>query len=203
MYASRVPDVRLATAGDGPRLAEALADAFVDDPLSKWLFAEDDGLRDRLRRSFRALLDRVYLKKGHTYTTADLAGAAMWAPPGKWRLSLIQQLRLAPLMLRIIPAANLRNGARLNVLVERAHPADPHWHLGVLGVSPTRQRTGIGAALLRPVLERADADHVLCHLETSKEENIPYYARHGFEVNTELEMPEGAPRLWTMTRRPL
>jgi len=196
-------DVRRATRQDAARLAEVLADAFEDDPLSKWLFIEDDGLRERLRRSFDALLNRVYLPKGQTFTTADLAGCAMWAPPGKWKLSVLQQLRLAPLMLRLMPSASLRNGSRMQVQVEKAHPSDPHWHLSVLGVDPARQRTGVGTSLMRPILDRADADRVLCHLETSKEENLAYYARQGFEIHNELELPEGAPRVWTMTRRPL
>jgi len=196
-------DVRLATPADTPRLGEVLADAFEDDPLSQWLFGVNSTLRDRLRRSFDALLRRVYLTKGNTYTTDDLAGCAMWAPPGKWKLSVLQQVRLAPLMLRVMPSAGLRNGARLQTQVEKAHPADPHWHLSVLGVDPARQRTGVGTSLMRPVLDRADADRVLCHLETSKEENLAYYARHGFETNNELELPPGAPRVWTMTRRPL
>ena len=195
--------VRLATNSDVPRLAEVLADAFEDDPLSKWLFTDDAGLRERLRRSFAGLMRRVYLAKLHTYTTDDLAGAAMWAPPGKWKLTVVQQLRLAPLMVRLMSGVNLRNGARLNVQVEHAHPADPHWHLSVLGVDPARQRTGVGSSLLQVVLEKADADRILCHLETSKEENIAYYARHGFETSSELELPEGAPRVWTMTRKPL
>ena len=195
--------VRLATWEDAPRLGEVLADAFVDDPLSKWLFGVDATLRDRLRRSFDGLLRRVYLSKGNTYTTDDLAGCAMWSPPGKWKLSVVQQLRLAPLMLRLMPAASLRNGARLQMQVEKAHPADPHWHLSVLGVDPSRQRTGVGTSVMRPILDRANAERVLCHLETSKEENLAYYARYGFEINNELELPTGAPRVWTMTRRPL
>jgi ribosomal protein S18 acetylase RimI-like enzyme len=195
--------VRLAGSADASRLAEVLADAFVDDPLSKWLFNEDAGLRERLRRSFEALLRKVYLRKGHTYTTDDLAGCAMWAPPGKWKLTILQQLRVAPVMLRLMSGVNLRNGARLNTQVEHAHPADPHWHLSVLGVEPARQRSGVGSSLMRPILDRADADRVLCHLETSKEENLAYYARHGFEMSSELQLPEGAPRVWTMTRRPL
>jgi len=146
---------------------------------------------------------KVYLRKGHTYTTDDLAGCAMWAPPGKWKLTIAQQLRMAPVMMRLMSGVNLRNGARLNVQVEHAHPKDPHWHLSVLGVDPSRQRSGVGSSLLRVVLDRADGERVLCHLETSKEENLAYYTRFGFETNGELELPPGAPRVWTMTRRPL
>jgi len=201
MYAR--PMVRLAGSADVPRLAEVLADAFEDDPLTTWIFGGDDGVRERIRKSFAPLLSRVYVPKGHSYTTEDLAGAALWAPPGKWKLSVFQQLRIAPLFLRLVPRQRVFDAARLQRSVEHSHPADAHWHLAVLGVDPKRQRSGVGAALLRPILERADAERVLCHLETSKAENIPYYERHGFHVTTDLEVPPTAPPVWTMTRRPL
>src|SRR5438045_34035 len=95
--------------------------------------------------------------------------------------------------------------ARLGEVLADAFEDDPlsQWLFGVRGVDPARQRTGAGTSLMQPVLDRADAERVLCHLETSKEENLAYYARHGFETINELELPPGAPRVWTMTRRPL
>jgi ribosomal protein S18 acetylase RimI-like enzyme len=196
------PRVRPADGADVPRLADVLTDAFMDDPLSQWLFGGDDGLARRLRISFEAVLRRIYLPKGSSYTTDDLAGAALWAPPGKWKIPVLTQVRLAPTFIRHMPSRSFRRGAQVNTMFQRAHPAEPHWHLSVLGVDPVRQRVGIGGALMRPVLERANAEGVLCYLESSKQENLPYYARHGFEVTREFLAPDGGPQLWTMTRRP-
>jgi len=52
------------------------------------------------------------------------------------------------------------------------------------------------------VLARADAEGLLCYVETEKERNLPFYRRHGFEVVVEDDMPNGGPHFWTMRREP-
>src|SRR5213078_4575676 len=62
-----------------------------------------------------------------------------------------------------------------------------------LGTDPPRQGEGIGSALLAPVLELCDRDHVPAYLESSKEQNVAFYSRHGFRVTDELHLPKGPP----------
>ncbi len=62
------------------------------------------------------------------------------------------------------------------------HPHEPHWYLATLGTAVEQQGKGVGGALLRPVLEHCDAEGLPCYLESSKERNVPFYRRHGFEV---------------------
>jgi ribosomal protein S18 acetylase RimI-like enzyme len=86
--------------------------------------------------------------------------------------------------------------------MEMLHPKrPPHWYLAVLGTDPAAQGQGLGSAALAPVLERCDADGVGAYLESSKESNIAFYARHGFRVTREIRLPRG-PKLWAMWRDP-
>ena len=64
----------------------------------------------------------------------------------------------------------------------RYHPQEPHWYLPFIGVDPVRQGQGIGAALLRPILEKCDAERLPAYLESSNPRNRPLYQRHGFEM---------------------
>ena len=89
--------------------------------------------------------------------------------------------------------------------LEKLHKQqDPrHWYLFILGVDPPRQGQGVGGTLLAPTLERADRERLPCYLETMKERNVAFYRKHGFEVVVEDDLPNGAPRFWTMRREPI
>jgi len=111
------------------------------------------------------------------------------------RQSLMQLPMLPVLLPRIVSAT------RAVLVIERHHPAKPHFYLSVVGTDPEQQGGGIGSALLTPVLERCDLDQTAAYLESSKESNLSFYARHGFAVTKRIELPEGPP-LWLMWREP-
>ena len=81
------------------------------------------------------------------------------------------------------------------------HPKERHWYLQMLGTEPASQSRGLGSAILGPVLDRCDREGERVYLESSKERNIPFYARHGFEVTQEIQVPRG-PVVWAMWREP-
>jgi ribosomal protein S18 acetylase RimI-like enzyme len=193
--------IRQVSDQDVPRLFAVLAAAFHDDPLNSWL-APDPGRRAATLASGMALeLGAIYLPLGGCYTTADLSGAALWAPPGHWKLPAARQLRLLPSLARLFGLRRLPAVLSGLSTLERHHPDAPHWYLAILGVAPDRQGQGLGSALLAHVLARCDADNVGAYLETSNRRNLPLYRRHGFEVREELDI-SGGPHLWTMWRDP-
>jgi GNAT superfamily N-acetyltransferase len=193
--------VRKATTADVPKLSAALAAAFADDPIMEWMLPSALRNRpERLRKFHELALRRIHLPNGEVYTTDGLEAGAEWDPPGHWRLGPWQQMRLLPSFMRTLGS---RLGAVLSglTLIEKKHPREPHFYLGILGTDPEHQGKGFGSALLQPVLERCDADGVPAYLESSKEANIPFYNRHGFEVTDTLHMPKGPP-IWPMWRDP-
>ena len=88
-----------------------------------------------------------------------------------------------------------RPGTRIGRLV--TNPKGP----SVVTAALRTPGTGIGSALIAPVLEQCDRQGVLVYLESSKEVNIGFYQRHGFEVVREVQVP-GGPLLWPMLRTP-
>ena len=197
-----VPVVRRATDGDVDAMAAQLAATFFDDPVS-FAHLPQRGARDggptgvlpypdagRLP-SLRGLLhDRRLRRLGHLGPRRQAAphgtrGASSPCCPccRSWPRTCITTLRL------------------LN-LVEAMHPHEPHWYLASLGTAVGRQGTGVGSALMRPVLEHCDAEGMPCYLESSKERNVPFYRRHGFEVVQEAPLPGDGPPIWTMWREP-
>ncbi len=193
--------IRTITETDIPRAADTLADAFLDDPFSVWLFPSD-GLRDRLLRSWTMQLRVLSVPRGYAFATSDLDGVALWAPPSSPPPTFGQQMRLFFPFVRIL-------GPRLPTalagfrVIRRGHPSEPHWYLSTIGVAPKRQRSGLGSALMRPMLERADNERSITYLETFRPENVPYYERFGFRVTGEDDVPDDGPHMWSMTRLPL
>ena len=188
---------------DVASLVGVLTRAFDDDPISHYLFRGDRRRARGLRRFFDHQLRHQYLVNGEAFTTDDLVGAALWMPPGRLRPGVRDVLGLALVLTDVLGAGReLPKVARLLAEVERARPTEHHWYLGVLGVDPPSQRTGVGSALVSEVLHQIDAEGSPSYLETSKEENLAFYGRHGFVVKGELQAPAGGPTLWLMWRDP-
>ena len=196
-----LPLVRRATEHDITAMAAQLARTFYDDPVTCHIFRNDARREAGLRAYFSTQMRSDYIPFGGCYTTEGYTGSAVWAPAGKpFRTGLAGILTMLPVLPFV--AANLRTTLRLLTLIETKHPHEPHWYLATLGTAVEQQGKGVGGALLRPVLEHCDAEGLPCYLESSKERNLPFYRRHGFEVVEEVPLPDGGPSIWTMWREP-
>jgi ribosomal protein S18 acetylase RimI-like enzyme len=199
---SERPPVRRASAADIPQLAAMLARAFLDDPVASWAWRPDELRLEALER-FQAVRLRQLIGGEEVWTTDDLASAALWAPPGHWHMSLRETAMLVPCFMRPRLFARMPLVALGWEKLERRHPRKPsHFYLAVLGTEPAAQGGGLGSAVLGGVLEQCDHDQVGAYLESSKERNIDFYARHGFRVTGEVQLLRG-PTMWSMWRAPL
>ena len=190
----------LAGSTDVEALEDVLAAAFGDDPVMTFLFPDGPSRSRRSARLFRVLLRRHYLPMHTVWTTAEQAGAALWAPPGHWKVPTGQIVRALPALAMSLGRHTVRT-LRFMDEVDRTHPGDPHWYLGILGTDPAQQGRGIGSALMAPVLTRCDDEGVPAYLESSKESNVPFYTRHGFVVVGEVRLDRG-PTMYRMWRDP-
>ncbi len=193
------PQLRPATAEDIQRLKTVLADAFYDDPVFAWLMPEDDRRRARLRRYFGVDLRYYSLPRGRVWTTADLIGAALTLPPGKWRVPPHTTLFQGSAF-----GIRLSRAARMGAAMEWRHARElrgPHYYVRDIGVHPGMQGMGLGAALMRPTLERCDREGLPAYIEASSERSAALYERLGFQHIKELRVG-GSPPLWLMIRPP-
>ncbi len=201
----------------GDRLAKAagvLARSFHTNPNFVDLFPDERARSRALPRMFAAGL-RDALGFGYVYaatrgvegaTRDELAGVAVWLPPGAFPLSTARQLRALPGMAGVLAAAprSARRLLRYTAGIARLHPAQPYWYLEVVGVDPAARGLGIGTRLLEPVLALADRTGRRCYLETMTERNVGWYRGLGFEVReAEVRFVSDGPSNWTMIRHPV
>jgi GNAT superfamily N-acetyltransferase len=182
-------------------LSEMLARAFDDDPVTRFLLASERRRAAYAQRFFAWELRRL-IPQEQVHVAADGQAAALWALPKRWRETPAEVLRLGA---AVFPAIALRLHRVLPALsaVERKHPKGAHMYLAVLGTDPSAQGQGIGSAAIASGLGLADSEGLPAYLESSKERNIDFYARFGFKVVEELQLPGGGPKVWRMWREPV
>lgn len=186
-------------------VAQMMLRAYADDPLMEYVMPSS-------RRSGRLAL--WFLKTaleygvlyGEVYAAGDLSGIAIWLPPhhremGLWGLFRTGML-FAPFRLGRNAFGRLLNVVEFTHEVHRELFDTPHWYLFELAVDPGRQRTGIGGALIAPVLARADIEGIACYVETFTEQAKRFYQRNGFAAVRIEKPPKGGPECTFMIREP-
>lgn len=185
--------------------ADLLSRAFYDDPLLLYLFPED---KERLQSATRFFLPnlRHACREGAMFTTSSFSGVAIWRFLGfetsdKADANNDPRVQLPELM-GIGPFERLMNVVRYTNELHKKLVQGRHFYLLFLGVDPVRQGKGVGGILINPMLQRADVEGITCYLETNKEKNLAFYAKHGFKVGEHRQLPDGGPYLWGLARPP-
>jgi GNAT superfamily N-acetyltransferase len=195
----RASAIRNATPADVESLSGALVRAFRDDPAHRRIFPKESAWARNSHRLFAALL-RPRIGHATVFTTSGREGGALWDAPDHARPGPLEFMRVAAQALPLLGFRAWLVLKGLNLL--QAHrPEEPHWYLFVFGTDRVHQGRGIGSALLAPILARCDAERLPSYLEASKEANVPFYERHGFEVCGVLNLHKG-PSVWPMRREP-
>jgi GNAT superfamily N-acetyltransferase len=199
-----VAEVVAAGFEDRDLLVRIAAEAFVADPVMSWVFPDGATRLDRLLETFGGLVDDFLPDRG-TVHLAERACAAFWREPGFESVSTAASRADAE-------AADgdewpFDEGERermaiLGAAMEANHPHEPHWYLNVVSTLPARQGHGLGAAVLRSVLELADSAGVSCYLESTNPRNRTLYYRAGFEDLREIPL-DGGPSMLAMWREPM
>jgi ribosomal protein S18 acetylase RimI-like enzyme len=188
-----------------PEAALTQSRAFFDDPLFRFVFADEAARRERLPWVMHVGI-AYGLRFGEVHTDVGaMAGHAVWLPPGETEMTpeRMEEVGFGDAEVRMGADALGRFGGFLETVApfHGEHAPKPHWYLMILGVDPPVQGRGLGGRVIAPVLARADAARVDCYLETANERNLRFYGRHGFDVVAEVDVAGGGPHVWMMLRR--
>jgi GNAT superfamily N-acetyltransferase len=182
------------------RVAEAalmLARAFATNPLH--LAAFGSSTLDKNDAFFRAGLA---VMKGPTFVAIDgsrLLGLVHWVRSPQCQLSGREKLQIMPVMIGAFGIGSaLKVGSWLSAW-SKHDPAEPHAHLGPIGVCPDAQGRGVGQRLMERYCGAADLVGDAGYLETDRPQNVRFYERFGFAVTKEVRVI-GVPNF--LMRRP-
>ena len=197
-------DVRSAGLEDRDLVARIAAEGFADDPVLRWVFRDPDQWLERGLELFGGLFDDMVPDRG-TVHLLDAACTALGRRPDFEEVRTAGDRVEEPAPQTPPTSFTDEEIERLIILggvMSEGHPHETHWYLNVLSTLPSRQGQGLGSAILKPVLEEADAEGLPCYLESSNPRNVSLYLRHGFTETGQLPLPDG-PSLIQMWREPM
>ena len=192
--------IRLAAPSEIPVLAGVLARAFAADPMTRWPLAPADDLPARMRAMFE-IVDAPFAAEGWVHVAAEGLGVMSLLPPGTDGREREIGVAIAPAIGALTPDGGARY-ERFWAWIDSTIPPAPHWLLDQLAVEPAAQGRGIGGAMLRDAIGRAERDGLPLLLETGAPANVALYERFGFRVMLAADAPDGGPRIWFMVRDP-
>ncbi|MFJ9178289.1 GNAT family N-acetyltransferase [Streptomyces sp. NPDC102360] len=192
--------IRRAGEADRDLVVRLLDEAFMDDPVSGWVFPGEEHRRERHAGLMGVFADATFAD-GYVDLTEDGSAVALWVdmPAGPED----EGGEDAPAQVReTVDPDNVRV-EQIARWTTRAHPVGrAHAYLWMIGVVPERQGQGLGTALMAPVLERCDREGLPAYLEASNPRSRELYERLGFVfTGTAIDLP-GGPTIWPMWREP-
>lgn len=186
--------VRTADDEDAASLFDILTRAFVADPVARWFFPEPE----RYRMCF-PIVARLFAGDAILHRTAfvseDGAAAAIWHDP----FSAPDDEALADFLDDCMTPSRKASAFAVFAQMSDCHPDEPHWYLPMIGVIPTMQRRGHGAALMRHALRLSDQTGMPAYLEATSRRSVSFYKRLGFQVTGEIAVGD-CPILYPMVR---
>jgi ribosomal protein S18 acetylase RimI-like enzyme len=193
--------------GQKKRAAQVVAAAFYDYPMFTFYFP-DPGKRSRLLPWYLGNVLTCALHYGEVYTTPEISGVVFILPPGHTQISQSEYAKngflLTPLLLGYRDYTRSQECEKFVADTHKKVMDDrPHYYLWGLAVDPNQKRRGIGTALMKPVIDKADADEKPIYLETHDEKNVAYYQRMGFSLVHTDTIPKFDLAIWCMVREPL
>jgi ribosomal protein S18 acetylase RimI-like enzyme len=184
------------------RAVITLARAFANDPMFTWMFPDPRGRPHSLRLFLRVPL-QYGLRYGHVTESNDGMAVAIWLPPGQ-RITPGGMVRCGmltvPFRIGFRPFVRFVGADDIMGKLHKRFVPEAHWYLLIVGVDPELQGRGLGSALIKEGLARADESNCPSYLDTSEERNLALYRRHGFEVVGTALLGAGGPPGWAMRR---
>ena len=187
--------VEVAGAAEVAAVAGVLTLAFAADPASRWSWPDPERYLAAFPQFVGAFGGGAFAHGSAHHI--DGIGAALWLPPG-----IHPAEEEMDALIRSTVSEHLHKETFAVVeQMERHHPEEPHWYLPLIGIDPSRQGRGYGAALLKYGLALCDRDAIPAYLDSTNPRNNSFYQRHGFELLGVIQVGSSPP-IYPMLRRP-
>jgi ribosomal protein S18 acetylase RimI-like enzyme len=197
---------RLLSLSDVEAAAQVIAQAFMDDPLIAFVLPRRRSRLKALLAFFRAY-GEVSIQNGRGYGVGEpLQGVAYWKAPSQGDISL--PLRSLKIFIPLVFTSYLGGYLKAKPVFRQIdalhakHAPEAHYYLDNIGVLAEARGQGAASRLIRPFLEKADAEGAPAYTDTATRSNVPLYVHFGFECVEESPVEGTGLTIWALKRAP-
>ena len=199
-------DFRQLAISDVEEAAQVISQAFLDDPLCTFMLPFKRSRQRTLYKFFRAYGEASIKNQRGFGSGVPLEGVAYWKSPVQNDISIsVKSLAVfVPLLFTLYPIGLLRARTILRQIdaLHQKYAPEPHYYLDNIGVLASARGKGVASKLIRPFLDKADAERVIAYTDTVTLSNVPLYEHFGFQRLEEHTVAGTGVTIWAL-RRPI
>jgi ribosomal protein S18 acetylase RimI-like enzyme len=164
------------------KVIEILSSCFENNKSVNWIVKQDSKRKERIRH----LMDYSFetcIEAGQIYLTDDLTGAIICSNADD-KLPFLEEAYLTvQFVWKVTGIEGIAKALRREKYINEFHPQDEEFlYIWFIGLKKTEQGKGIGAAMLQEIINQSNEEKIPIYLETSNEQTLNFYKKHGFEV---------------------
>jgi len=173
-----------------PIIINILSESFDDNPSINFVIKQDKHRRQRIRDLMNYCFE-VCQDRGTIFISNDNNACALLLK-SETKINWIKSVKLdLKFAIQCVGVSRIFKVLKRENLINASHPIEDFYHLWLIGVDPTEQGKGKGAAILTEALIHCDKNPRPVYLETSVERNVSWYKQFGFEYKTKLDIGDG------------
>ncbi|KAK8814229.1 hypothetical protein WA158_008091 [Blastocystis sp. Blastoise] len=196
-------DQQIIEASDYSLLTSLIIDAFQNEPFSQTIIRRDEKHTWAEETMWKTVVD-ITVEKGnyHAWVDQNYRSAIIWSEDKKHsEASWFYKLKKVPSLYKVV--GGFKQAYKIIHAFQklRKHQYKGHQiYVYVLGVVTNAQHMGLGSTILKKLMDYADDNNLPITLETSTENNVRFYEKHGFIVLEKREFLKEGPPVWLMLR---
>ncbi|OGP66453.1 MAG: hypothetical protein A2W27_04320 [Deltaproteobacteria bacterium RBG_16_44_11] len=177
---------------DIDKAAQILGRSFIDYPIFKYVFPDDQHRKNKIRYLFTFLI-KLGMLNGEVYASSkDIEAVSIWINSSNARSPLMSAFKAGIISLNLkVDSKSVKRFSEIGLNKQKIRSDIVNVNyilLDVIGVDPQFQKQGFARLLMESKLNDADKYKTPCYLETSNRDNLNFYKKFGFNLIHEYEL---------------
>ena len=177
---------------DIDKASQVLGRSFIDYPIFKYVFPDDQYRKKKLCYLFSFLI-KLGVLNGEVYASSkNMEAVSIWFNSSNNKSPLVSALKAGIISLYLkVDSKAVKRFSNIGLTKQNIRTKIVHGKydfLDVIGVDPSFRNKGFARFLIESKLNNIDNIKTPCYLETSNRDNIKFYKKFNFDLIHEYEL---------------